>query len=489
VPAASVAASQIKRGGLLRVGHSGAGKNETFNPARGSSFIDTSRQYNVFDPLVRVNPDLKVAPGLALSWTPNKTSSVWEVKLRPGVTFHNGKSFTADDVIYTLRSMADPKHVAHFAVGNIRLSELKKTGPLSVRIPLKSPNARLYDSFVNGNTVVIQDGATSFAKPIGTGPFMFTSFTPGERSHCVRNPNYWEHGKPYVDAWEDVSIDDPAARLNALLSGQIDAMTSLDYNQAKAHKKSGDINVVDAHSPSVHVIYMAVDQAPFKDNRVREAFRLIPDRKKLVDGALAGYGTVGNDLFGQGYPYFAKDLPVREADPEKAKSLLKAAGAENMTVTLDTSNAVPGFIEAATLFAFQAKAAGVTVKVKTDPADAYFDTSQLYTKLKFGQDFWAAGSLGAWYELAVLSDATWNETHWKDPAYDKLIRKAQGAPTPATAAKLWHQVQQVQYDKGGYIIWGNVDIVDAASKKVQGIVPSSFTGLGGFDYRSFWFST
>src|SRR3954452_19651792 len=86
VPAVSGAASareQIKRGGLLRVGHSGAGKNETFNPARGSSFIDTSRQYNVFDPLVRVNPDLKVAPGLALSWTPNKTSSVWEVKLRP----------------------------------------------------------------------------------------------------------------------------------------------------------------------------------------------------------------------------------------------------------------------------------------------------------------------------------------------------------------------------------------------------------------------
>jgi peptide/nickel transport system substrate-binding protein len=484
--AAVLGAADIKRGGTLRVGHAGAGKAETFNPGRGSSFIDTSRQYNLYDPLVRVNPDLTVAPGLALKWTPNKDSTVWEIALRPGVTFHNGKSLTADDVIYTLRSMGDPKHIGHFAVTNIRLGELKKINPLTVRVTLKSPNARLYDSFVNGNTVVIQNGEKNFAKPIGTGPFVFQSFTPGERSHCVRNANYWEHGKPYVDAWEDVSIDDPAARLNALLSGEIDAMSSLDYNQARAHKQSGDINVVDAPSPSVHVIYMAVDQGEFKDNRVREAFRYIPDRQALINGAIGGFGTLGNDLFGKGYPYFAGDLPVRKHDPERAKSLLKAAGVSNLKVTLQTSDAVPGFVEAATLFAQQAKAAGVTVNVKKEPASAYFDTSLLYTKLKFGQDFWAAGSLGAWYELAVLSSAVWNETHWRDKSYDKLIRKAQGAPTPTAASKLWRQVQKVQYDKGGYIIWGNVNIVDAAANYVKGIVPSSFTGLGGWNYRSFW---
>jgi peptide/nickel transport system substrate-binding protein len=478
--------SAIKRGGVLRVGHAGAGKNETFNPARGSSFIDTSRQYNLYDPLVRVNPDLTTAPGLATAWKPNKSSTVWEIDLRKGVTFHNGKPFTADDVIYTLRSMGDPKHVGHFAVTNIRLNELKKVNPHTVRVTLKGPNARLFDSFVNGNTVVIQNGEKNFAHPIGTGPFMFGSFTPGERSHCVRNPNYWEHGKPYVDAWEDVSIDDPSARLNALLSGQIDAMSSLDYNQARAHKKTGDIHVIDAPSPSMHCIYMAVDKAPFTDNRVRQAFRYIPDRQALINGAISGFGTVANDLFGKGYPYFASDLPVRPHDPERAKSMLKAAGAEGLKITLHTSDAVPGFVEAATLFAQQAKAAGVTVNVKKESASAYFDTSLLYTKLVFGQDFWVAGSVGAWYELAVQSDAVWNETHWRDKAYDALIHKAQGAPNAATAKRLWHQVQKVQYDQGGYIIWTNVNIVDAAAKYVMGVKPSSFTALGGWNYRSFW---
>jgi peptide/nickel transport system substrate-binding protein len=482
---AATAEGVVKRGGTLRVGHAGGGKGESFNPARGGSFIDTSRQYNLYDPLVRVNPDLSIAPGLALEWNPNKDSTIWQIKLRPDVTFHNGKPFTADDVVYTLRSMGDAKHVGHFAVANVRLGEVKKINRLTVRVPLKSPNARLYDSFVNGNTVVIPNGTKSFSKPVGTGPFVFDSFTVGERSHCVRNPNYWEEGKPYVDAWEDISIDDPDARLNALLAGEIDAMSSLDYRQARAHKRKGDIRVIDAPSPSAHVIYMAIDRPPFTDNRVRQAFRLIADRQALIDGAIAGFGTLGNDLFGKGLPYFA-ELPVRRADPEKAKSLLKAAGAENLKVTLHTSNAVPGFVEAATLFAQQAKAAGVTVNVKREPANAYFDTSLLYTKLDFGQDFWAAGSLGAWYELAVLSDAVWNETHWRKKSYDKLIRRAQGAPTKATANRLWREVQQIQYDQGGYILWTNVNIVDAAAKYVRGVVPSSFTALGGWNYRSFW---
>jgi len=485
IATAAMEATAVRRGGVLRVAHAGAGKSETFNPARGSSFIDTSRQYNLYDPLVRVNPDLTTAPGLALRWTHNKNSTVWDIHLRPGVTFHNGKPFTADDVIYTLRSMGDSSHVGHFAVVNIRLNELKKINAHTVRVHLKSPDAQLYRSFVNGNTVMIQDGEKNFAKPVGTGPFVFGSFTPGERSHCTRNPNYWEHGKPYVDAWEDWSIDDPQARLNALLSGQIDAMSSLDYNQARVHQRTRDIQVINAPSPSMHCIYMAVDKAPFTDNRVRQAFRLIPDRKALIAGAIAGFGTVGNDLFGKGYPYFA-NLPVRPHDPEKAKALLKAAGADGLKVTLHTSDAVPGFVEAATLFAQQAKAAGVTVNVKKEPASQYFDTSTLYTHLDFAQDFWAAASVGAWYQLAVQSHAVWNETHWRDKHYDAMIARATAAPNARSANRLWRQVQKVQYDQGGYIIWTNVNIVDAAARYVKGVRPSSFTALGGWNYRSFW---
>jgi peptide/nickel transport system substrate-binding protein len=483
-PAGETGASEgPSRGGRLRVAHVGAGKGESFNPARGSSFIDASRYFNVFDPLSRVGPTLEVEPGLALEWNPNEDSTLWEVKLRPDVTWHDGKPFTADDVIYTFAEMGDAKHVSHASVLNINLRDVRKVDDLTLEIPLKSPNARLFDSFVQQNTVIVQDGATDFTRPVGTGPFMFESFTVGERSLCTRNPNYWEEGKPYVEEWEDISIDDNAARLNALLAGEVDMISQIPYAQAKEQQERGDIQVLVAESPAIQVFIMAVDIEPFDDPRVREAFRLIADRQALIDGALFGFASVGNDLAGKGLPFFAEDLVPREQDLEQATALLREAGRENLEVTLHTSDIVPGFVEAATLFAEQAQGAGVTINVKREPANAYFDTSLLYTKLDFAQSFWTFSSIPLWYEQALLSDAVWNETHWRDPETDRLIREAQGAPDEETATQLWHDIQQTQYDEGGYIVWANQNLVDGAAQNVQGLEPSSFFNLGGWNYR------
>jgi peptide/nickel transport system substrate-binding protein len=483
--AGAAVAQRPRRGGRLRVGHVGGGKGETFNPARGSSFIDASRYFNLYDPLVRVRPDLSPAPGLALRWIPNKNSTLWLIRLRPDVTFHNGKTLTAEDVIYSLRTMGDKKHVANAAVAGIRLGELRAVDRLTVRVPLKSPNSRLYDNFNVQNSVIIPSGLRDFSRPIGTGPFAFRSFTPGQRSLCVRNPNYWEEGKPYVDEWEDIAISDNSARLNALLSNRIDMLSQLDPRQARAQLRRKQIQVLNAPSPTIQVFLMAVDIAPFNDKRVRQAFRLIPDRKQLIDTALSGFGTPGNDLAGRGLPYWL-NKPVRRRDPERARSLLRQAGHENLRVTLHTSDIVPGFTEAATLFAQQAKAAGVTVNVKKEPANAYFDTSLLYTKLDFAQSFWTVTALGQWYPQSLLSTAVWNETHWRSKAYDRLINAAVGAPTPARARALWRQIQEVQYREGGYIVWANINLVDGVANHVRGMRPSSFFNLGGWNYRDCW---
>ena len=262
-------------------------------------------------------------------------------------------------------------------------------------------------------------------------------------------------------------------------------MSQLSFTQARAQQDAGEIQVIAAPSPAIQVFLMAVDRPPFDDPLVRQAFRLIADRQALVDTALQGFGSLGNDLVGLDLPFFA-DLPVREQDLEQAKSLLAQAGKENLEVTLQTSDIVPGFVEAATLFAEMAKGAGVTVNVKKEAANAYFDTSKLYTKIDFGQSFWTVSSVGLWYEQALLSDAVWNETHWRDPEFDELVRAAQGAPDEATATERWNEVQQIQYDQGGYIVWANVSIVDAAANHVQGIVPSAFFNLGGWNYRDVW---
>jgi peptide/nickel transport system substrate-binding protein len=231
---------------------------------------------------------------------------------------------------------------------------------------------------------------------------------------------------------------------------------------------------------------MAVNLWPFKDNRVREAFRLIVDRPALIEGALAGFGTPANDLWGHGLPFFAHDLPVRTRDVEKAKSLLKAAGQEGLKVTLYTSSIDAGFTEAATLFAQQALAAGVHVNVKLEPPSSYFNTALIYTHLNFAQSLWNGNSLATWYTEALLSSAVWNETHFRYKWYDNMIYAAEGAPTARRATELWHKVQEVQYNQGGYVGWANEHIIDAAQKYVKGIVPSAFYDLGGPNYRDIW---
>jgi peptide/nickel transport system substrate-binding protein len=482
----STSAGKPQRGGTLRAGFVGAGTAETLNPYLGITPIDQGRIQNLYDPLVMIDSDLNTKPGLALEWNPNSDATVYEVKLRPDVTFHNGKTFTANDVIYSIGLMAKPTSAALPFVSNIDLKGLKAVGKDIVRIPLKVPDADLAANFVYYNTWIVPEGLKDFTKPVGTGPFQYQSFNPGQQSVFTRNPNYWVSGKPYVDALKITSITDPTARLNALLSGQIDAMAQLPFAQGKAHQAAGDMTVLVAKSPQPMMFYMDTTKPPFNDNRVRMAVKLIADRPALVEGAISGFGTVGNDIVGKGLPFYDESLPQRVQDIDQAKQLLKSAGMANGTIELQTSQIFPGFVESATLLAQQAKAAGLTMRLKQEPANAYYNPSLLYLKMPFAETQWPAPSLKFFYLQALASDAPYNETHWHDKSFNDLLFGAIGELDKAKAQDLWNQVQQIQYEQGGYLNWTNADWVDGLSNKVKGLEPNSAGALGNFLFLNAW---
>jgi peptide/nickel transport system substrate-binding protein len=477
-----------RRGGTLRVAYVGGGTAETINPNAAVTPIDEGRVQSIFDPLVLLNADLSTSPGLALEFNANKDATVYEVKLRPGVTFHNGKTFGADDVVYSIGLMVKPTSIALPFVSNINVAEMKAINNLTVKIPLKLPDADLAANFVYYNTWIVQNGEKDFAHPVGTGPFKFESFTPGQQSIFTRNANYWAQGGPYVDSLKIEAVSDPTARLNALLSGQVDAIAQMTYAQAKAHKAIGDIVVLQAHSPQVLMFYMDTTRPPFNDNRVRLAMKLIANRPTLIQDAIAGFGTVGNDIVGKGLPFYDNSLPQRTQDIAQAKSLLKAAGHQNLTVPMAISDVIPGFVESATLYAQQASAAGVTIQLQQKPASSYFNPSLLYLKQLFAETQWPPPSLKFFYLQALASNAPFNETHWHDPAFNTLLFKAIGATDQTKAQALWAQVQQIQYQQGGYINWVNADFVDGLSKKVQGLKPSAAGILGNHRFQDAWLS-
>jgi peptide/nickel transport system substrate-binding protein len=468
------------------VGFVGGGVGENLVPGLQVNGIDTARATCLFDTLVFPKPNLDWEPALAEEFIPNKDASVWTIRLRQGVVWHDGKPFTADDVIYTLRKTGAAKSTwgGKATADLMKLNELKKLDPHTLRVPLHSPIAELPGYLYHPVMSIVQNGQTNFAKPVGTGPFAFESFAAGRNSVFRRNPNYWRDHQPYVDSVECISIADSSARFNALASGQIDAMENLSFAQAQQLHGNGTLVVLQGNGPVMVPITMAADLKPFSDVRVRQAFRLIANRPQLLQQAQLGYGTLGNDLYGKGLKYYNNELPQRHQDIEKAKSLLKQAGYPSLNVTMYSSSYQPGMLESATVFAQQAKAAGVTVQVNNGPADTYF--TDHYLKAPFMQSYWAPVPLPTWMSQAVMSSSQWNETHWKKQSFDKLVKQATGELNETRARDLWYEVQSILWNQGGYLIWGYQPFLDGLAKKVHGAHASGAQPLGDYRFSEWW---
>lgn len=475
------------QGGQLRVAMTGAGTTEHFNPFIINTPIDTLHVASVFDPMIRPAPMYKRENGLVVDWTSNSDATEWELKLRDGVLWHDGKPLTPEDLIYTLRKMAEPTSFGSYAVAGVNLRDLKKSGKNSVTVPLKIPIADLQGFFCyNIATYIVQDGAKDFTKPVGTGPFKLQSFQPGQRAVLVKNTDYWDNPKPYVDELHIISIDDPTARLNALTSGQVDLALGLAFAEAKANLTSDNLKIVVGQPGVSYMLYMRCDSGSFKDVRVRKAMKLIADRPQMITTALAGFGAVGNDLVAPGVKFFDKSIPQREQNIDEAKSLLKAAGASDLRVVLNTAEVLPGFNDAATVFSQQAKAAGVTVQIKKEPISQYFNPEFRYLKYFFAQDAWPGPSLQNNYSLLYLKDSFINETHFFSDGFDKLFYRAVGELDPTKAQSLWTQVQNVQRDEGGSIVWAYWRATDGAANNVRGFGEAGSGWLYGSDDDRVW---
>jgi peptide/nickel transport system substrate-binding protein len=473
---------KLRAGGALRVGATGGGAKDTIDAHLPTADTDIMRVWNLYESLAVRTPDFsKLEMLLAESIEADKAPDSWTIRLKPGLTFHNGKPVTADDVIFSLRRIIDPKNpkVGAAAIGYIDDKGLRKLDKLTVRVPLQFANSGFPDDIGQYfNSIVPTDYDPKH--PVGTGPFKYESFTPGQQSVFTKFADYWEKGKPFVDRLTIIDFPDDTARTNALLGGQVDAIDNLPAAQLSSVKGNGNLRVLVSETGAWQPFTMRVDASPFNDVRVRQAFRLMVDRKQMVAQVLSGQGRIANDLYAPYDPAYAKDLPQREQDLEQAKSLLKQAGRENLTVELVTAPVFQGIVEAAQVFAQQAKGAGVNVKLrKVDSGTFYGDN---YLKWPFAQDFWATRAYLSQVAQGDLPNSPFNETHWKPPEFVKLIQQARAELDDTKRAQILHDAQKMQYDQGGYIIQYFSNIIDAYSAKIGGFVEAK----SGFPFGNYW---
>ncbi|WP_441931287.1 ABC transporter substrate-binding protein [Mesorhizobium sp. 2RAF21] len=477
-------AATPKKGGDLRIAATGGGAGDTVDAHKSVNGVDYLRTTPLYDALVVQNVEGQIENVLAESMEPTKDAMSWTVKLRKDITFHNGKALKASDVLFSFRRTSDPQHPLYKAnvFQTIDLKNARVIDDLTFELPMLTPMSVLPEMVANVN-IVPEDYDP--AKPVGTGPFKLQSFTPGEQSVSVRNENYWKSGRPYLDSITVIdTFKDSTAAFNALQGGQVHVFPDVPLVLLNQVAEGGPIKVLMSEPSKWTPFTMRVDQPPFDDPRVRQAFRLILDRKQLARVAFNGHAAVGNDLFSNWSPYY-DNTKHRDQDLDQAKFLLKQAGKSDLAVELMTSDVSAGVLQSAQVFARQAKDAGVTVKVTQVTPDVYYGEN--YLKWTFAQDYWYSNPFFSQVMSGSLPDSIFNETHWADPKYIQLYQEALKTVDFDKRRELALAMQAIDFDIGGYIIGTYNQTADLMASNVNGFMPSK-TGqpLGTFNFTDVW---
>jgi peptide/nickel transport system substrate-binding protein len=480
-----------KHGGNLKVGLSGSSGADTLDPHAGLTYLDSARAQSLYQPLLQLNAQAQTELVLAEEITA-KTPTEWIIRLHPGITFHSGKPLTAQDVIYTFRRIKTGNKGASFSGGNslgsMDLTGLKALDSRTVQVPFTSPYASFLDQLAYWYYLyIIPDGFNpATQKPDGTGPFVYQSFNAQQRSVFTRNPNFWQSGLPYVDTVTVIDFPDNTSLQDALTTGVIHAAGAFDGPELAALGTASGVKTVASRTGAITPFTMRVDQPPFNDVRVRQALRLLVDRPQLINSALDGYGVVAPDVFSPYDPDFNHSLH-REQDIPRAKSLLKQAGHENLTVTLVTSPAATGMVAMATVLAEQAKAAGVTINLNNVQSATFFGKN--YLSWSFSQDFYNYSPYLAQVAQSMLGTASpFNETHTDVSMLTNLYNQANATLDQSARKQIEYEMQNYDFNEGGYILPAYIDALDAYSTKITGYSASAVgQPLSAFDFEKWSF--
>ena len=484
-------AATPKKGGKITFGWDQHGPADTLDPILFTSTIDYTRGRAGFNNLLQFGDDMTMRPELAEEWSVNDNATEFTFKIRKGVTFHDGKPMTADDVVYSMmRHIAKDSASKGNALVNM-ISEWKKVDSHTVKAILSSPNSDLPQILGTFHFKIVQEGGAEkegyFNLPAGTGPFRITEFTPGVRSLHVRNPDYWRDG-PNVDELEIFAITDTVARVNALVSGDIDIMGNLDPKAIKQIEATDGVEVFSVESGATTHIVAMVDRPPTDNKDFVLALKHLQQRERWVRTLLKGQGSVGNDhVIGAAYADHCKALPIRPYDPDKAKFHLKKSGIDKAVV--QTADVSPAATDMCLVLQAEAAKIGLDLQVQKVAADGYWGTTWMNTPLHI-TGWNMRPTANVMMGLMYHSDANWNETMWKDERFDKLMVDVRGVTDPGLREEMYCEMQTMIHNDAGTVLSLHRNYVDAIKSEVKGLPRVPLAAVGGCEWPEFvWLDT
>ncbi|HEY31807.1 MAG TPA: ABC transporter substrate-binding protein [Dehalococcoidia bacterium] len=449
---------ESKYGGTLRVVM--GSDTSTLDPAYVASSMDYAFGQACYDNLIWRSHDGTLQPMLATSWEPNEDATVWTLELREGVTFHHGKVFNADDVVFTINRLLDPDVGSVAAASLASITEVTKIDDYTVQFETDSSNAFLPEAFCIVQARIMPsdiDPDRFDNEEFGTGPFINTEYLPGERAVFERNPDYWMedaegNSLPYLDEVIFYYMTQPETRAEAIKDKSVDVYHELDAISVDSVEATAGVVVSEVASGTYINFAMIVTEPPFDNELVRQAVQAATDREAILEVALLGHGVVANDIpIPPTDPHSALFVDSPAYDPDHARDLLEQAGVElPLELTLHTSTIGPGMVEAAVALKESAEPAGINITIQQDPEDVYWGSVWLVEP--FTVVNWNYRPPDQALSLVYLCGTAWNETYMCIPELDDLIVRARGETTLEERQATYAEVQEILIDDASRII-------------------------------------
>jgi peptide/nickel transport system substrate-binding protein len=478
--AAARAAGSVRRGGTMKLATAAP---TTIEPpalidAPGIAVVQLVGEY-----LVTVDDKLRLHPQLATSWKGSESFRTWTVHLRQGVTFHNGKLMTADDVVATFRRLVNPKgsSSALSSLSFLTMEGVRKVDQFTVAFHLERPVAD-FPYYLNTYQAVIlpADWPGHFAKnPIGTGPFKLVEYVPKQRARYVKNPAYWQKGLPYLDGAEITLGLSTDGQVTALLGGSADLLVTTPATDLPALRGNSNVKVLTARTSAHNGIFVRTDKAPFTDKRVRQAMALCLNRPDIVKSVEQGLGVIGDDnVIAPAFPLYSP-IAQRVQDYATARALLHAAGyPHGFSITLTTTPDTAGLVPLATVAQQMWKPAGINVKIKQEPGAVYYVNDWLQAPLTV-TDWAHRPTPSQFLDTAYRTAAQWNASHWSNSTFDRLTSELDATLDSSNRKAIARQIELLMKDEVPAIITVFNDAPRTMRSNVQGVVadPSNFVDL------------
>ncbi|SEC88091.1 peptide/nickel transport system substrate-binding protein [Rhizobiales bacterium GAS188] len=480
-PTAAQAQETPRQGGVLRFQ---AQIQEITDPML-SQWIDGSNVYRQsLEYLTEVDADNITKPFLAESWKPSEDLKIWVFKIRQGVKWSNGDDFDADDVLFNFKRWTAPDSKSNLKTSFSMLKSVEKTGSHEITLTLDKSVLSIPEMLYAQNAPILhrkfdEQGANWPKNPIGTGPFQMTDYAVAQRASFKRRDGYW--GKPaYLDEIRFLNLgNDRQAHIAALIANQVDVLYGVSVTELDLVEKLPQVKLLREKAANTVCIRMRSAEKPYDDERVRKAIVLAADNKRMLELGIRNQGSVGeNHHVAPFHPEYAP-LPPVARDVAKAKALLAEAGyKDGIDIELMVGN-TQGLWEQNTAQVLQQSLAeaGIRLKLNVVPSAQYWP---VWTKVAFGMTYWAHRPLGVMaMDLAYRTGASWNESGYANPEFDKALDLAMAEVDPKKRSVHMAKTEKILQDSAVMIQPFWLDKLTAVSPKVRNyhVHPSDFFKL------------